>query len=222
LQKKNKKKFFNQLFLKFYLQLKKNTRFIALLSWPKNHNFQKKKEGRVGLMSRVTVKTLTGRKWTVPIDGGTMREWMLRHAATFGLGAVEGNSFAWQLIKTKGTPKETVNSFEYRHRPVSELLDDGDELTGLSWMLGSKNPVCKNNLMANAMERATECAYCLEDFTDDAEARAVDLDCGHRFHLHCLLGTQPQCIICTQQIDNVLVNPPDCKCCRCSCQKCKK
>jgi hypothetical protein len=165
----------------------------------------------------ITVKFLTAREISVPLDGGTMREWLIRHDGLFPPPtSISNNSFIWKLCKKGGT----VNTFESRHRPVTELLADGDVLYALLWQLGHDER-CKNNLLASHLSYDTGCAVCWEEFASDTRAISVALNCGHRFHVHCLWTLrQAACPVCRAATEPHLFCRPTCSCCQCPCDKC--
>jgi hypothetical protein len=158
-------------------------------------------------MSSITISFLNGKKLTVevPQDGTTMREFLIQIAPLFGdiKQVIWGDDFIWSLLKLRENEQpERINTFENRHKRVSELLKPGDRLFAQMWILGSpaNSLVYKNNLLETGYSYDTCCGICLDDFSEVAVYDKV-LPCKHKFHYRCLAQLQHSfCPMCNAAI----------------------
>lgn len=88
---------------------------------------------------------LRGEEIELPLEQDTsFRQFMIAHGDRFPQTSSDGNSFFWSFI----VDGKWLNTFENRHRLMTDYLKDGDTVHCSLWILGGPNHYAafKNNL----------------------------------------------------------------------------
>ncbi len=147
----------------------------------------------------LTFKSFSGEQFQLPFEESiTLRQFMIKHAASFPQTSRDENSFFWSFIKEG----KHVNTFNNRNNLLSEFFKVGDTIYINLWIFGG--PTChslfKNNLTGNDMVRDfTQCSICLEPLNDKDHIYSSVLSCSHCFHALCL-EKQTECPLCRKTI----------------------